>query len=185
MNPATRYSVQEGIKVVEAYFATKLLIQTPRQFCRDFPGRNAPTRVTILRLLNKFRETGNIQDKNKGHSRWLRSGRTDNNIDNVREHLAMSPRKSPRRLSQEADLSRTSVMRIVHQDLHMFPYKIQILQAQIAANKAERLAFCQSIISRRIEDHPNFLDLIFFRDEAHFHLSGQVNKQNMWFWAQA
>ena len=63
-------------------------------------------------------------------------------------------------------------MRIMHQDLHMFPYKIQILQAQTAADKAERLAFCQSII-RRIEDHPTFLDLIFFSDEAHFDLSGQ------------
>ena len=89
MNPATRYSAQEGIKIVEAYFTTKLLIQTYRQFWRDFPGRNAPTRVTILRLLNKFRETGSIQDKNKGHSRRLRSGRADNIIDNVREHLAI------------------------------------------------------------------------------------------------
>ena len=185
MDPATRNSVQEGIKIVEAYFATKSLIQTQRQFRRDFPARNAPTRVTILHLLNKFRETGSIQDKNKGHSGQLRSARTDPNIDNVREHLAMSPRKSARHLSQETDLSRTSVMRIMHHNLHMFPYKIQILQAQAAVNKEERLAFCQSIISRRTEDHPNFLDLNFFSDEAHFHLSGQVNRQNMQFWVQA
>ena len=66
----------------------------------------------------------------------------------------------------------------------MFLYKIYILQAQTAANKAERLAFCQSI-SWRIEDHPNFLDLIFFSDEAHFHLIGKVNKQNMQFLVQA
>ena len=65
----------------------------------------------------------------------------------------------------------------------MFLYKIQILQDQTGANKAERLAFCQSI-SRQIEDYPNFLDLIFSSGEAHFHLSGQV-KQNMQFWAQA
>ena len=68
-------------------------------------------------------------------------------------------------------------MSIMHQDLHMFPYKIQILQTETAANKAERLAFCQSV-SRQIEDHSNFLDLIFFSDEKHFHLSGQVNKQH-------
>ena len=185
MDPATRYLVQEGIKIVEAYFTTKSLIQTQRQFRKDFPGRNAPIRVTILRLLNKCKETRSIQDKNKGHNGWRRSARTDPNIDNTREHLAMSPRKSTRRLSQETDLSRTSVMRIMHQDLLMFLYKIQILQAQTAVNKAERLAFCQSIISRQTEDHPNFLDLIFFSDEAHFHLSGQVNKQNMRFWTQA
>lgn len=105
----------------------KSLIQTQRQFRRDFPGRNAPTRVTILRLLDKFRETGGVQDKKKGHSGRPRSARTDPNIDNVREHLARSPSKSTRRLLQETDLSRTSVIRIMHQDLHMFPFKIQIL----------------------------------------------------------
>lgn len=75
-------------------------------------------------------------------------------------------------------------MRIIHQDLQLFPYKIQILQLQTDANKAERLAFGQTI-SQRIEDHPDFLDVIFFSDEANFHLSGHVNKQNMRFWANA
>ena len=93
MDPATRYSVQERIKIMEAYLATKSLIQTQRQFRRDFPGRNAPTRATILRILNKFRETGSVQDKNQGHSGRTRSARTDPHIDNVRGHLAMSPKE--------------------------------------------------------------------------------------------
>ena len=125
MDPATQYLVQERIKIVEAYFTTKSLIQTQRQFDRDFPGRNAPTRATILRLLNKFRETGSV---NKGHSGWPRSARTDPNMDNVREHLAMSPRKSKRHLSQETDLSRTSVMRIMHQNLHRTFCMLRLLQ---------------------------------------------------------
>ena len=176
--------MQERIKIMEAYFATKSLIHTQRQFRRDFPIRNAPTRATILHLLNKFWETESVHDKNKGQSGRPRSARTDPNINNVRQHLAMSPRKSTRLLSQETDRSKTSVKRIMHQDLHRFPYKIQILQARTAASKAERLAFCQST-SPRIGDHPYFLDLIFFRDEAHFHLSRHVNKQNTRYLAQA
>ena len=104
MDPATRYLVHESIKIFEAYFATKSIIQTQRQFRRDFPGRNAPIIVTILRLLNKFRETGSVQDKTKGHSGRPRSSRNDFNLDTVREHLAMSPRKSTRHLSQETDV---------------------------------------------------------------------------------
>ena len=184
MDRETRYSVQERIKVVEAYFATKSIVLTQRQFGRDFPGRNAPSRLTVRRLLDKFRETGSVGDKNKGHSGRPRSARTENNIETLRQRLAESPRKSTRRLSQEAALSRSTVIRIIHQDLHMFPYKIQVLQAQTEGNKAERLAFCQNI-SQQIEDHPDLLDLIFFSDEANFHLSGHVNKQNMRFWAQA
>jgi len=48
------------------------------------------------------------------------------------------------------------------------------------ANKAEQRAFGQTI-SHRIEDHPEFLDFIFFCDEANFHLSGYVNKHNVRF----
>ena len=71
---------------MEAYFTTRSLIQTQRKFRRDFPDRNAATIVTILCLLNKFREIGSAQDKNKGHSGRPRSAGTYPNIDNVREH---------------------------------------------------------------------------------------------------
>ena len=51
-----------------------------------------------------------------------------------------------------------------------------MLQQKTDANKRERLEFCQSI-SERIENNPGVLDPIFFSDEAHFHLSGHINKQ--------
>ena len=38
-------------------------------------------------------------------------------------------------------------------------------------------------ISERIGNNPGDLGLILFNDEAHYHLSGHVNKQNMKFWA--
>jgi len=70
-------------------------------------------------------------------------------------------------------------MNIMHQDLHLYSYKIQILQLQTDANNAEKFAFGH-IISDRIEDHP-----LPFRNDVNFHLSGDVNQQNMRFWAQA
>ena len=38
-------------------------------------------------------------------------------------------------------------------------------------------------ISERTENDPQLLDCLLFSDEAHFHLSGHVNRQNFWFWA--
>jgi len=35
--------LQERIKIVEAYFTTKLVVQTQRQFRRDFPDRTLTT----------------------------------------------------------------------------------------------------------------------------------------------
>ena len=77
MDPPTRYTVQERIKIVEAYFATKSVVLTQRQFRRDFPRKNPPSRLTIRRLLEKFRETGSVGDTNKGDSGRPRSSRTD------------------------------------------------------------------------------------------------------------
>jgi len=57
------------------------------------------------------------------------------------------------------DLSRSSVMRMKHEDLHLFTHTTQILQLQTDANKAERRAFGQTI-SQQIEANPDFMDFI-------------------------
>ena len=63
-------------------------------------------------------------------------------------------------------------------DLKLFPYKVQILQKQADTNKGERSEFCQAS-KERIENNPGDTGLILLSDEAHFHLSSYVNKQNM------
>ena len=133
---------------MEAYFELKSVTQTQRRFVIDFPGRNPPSRLTIRRLVLKFRETGYVTNANKGHSGRPRSARTAINTEIVRQRLEESPRKSTRRLSQEISLSRTTVRRILNTDLHLFPYRVQILQAQTATNREERLAFCRNISQR-------------------------------------
>ena len=101
----------------------------------------------------------------------------------MREHLEESPRKSSRHLSQKTGISRTSVLRILHDHLKHFPYKIQILQRQTGHNKAEQETLCEDI-NQRIENIPGLLDLIFVSDEALCHLNGYINKQDIHFWAQ-
>ena len=124
-------------------------------------------------MVAKFRETGSVADAHKGHSGRHRSAIIPDNIQNLRERLEESPRKSTRRLSQETGISRTSVLRIFHDNLKLFPYKIQILQRQTDRNKAERETFCDDI-SQRVENEPGLLDLIFFSDAPIFYQSGSI-----------
>ena len=93
------------------------------------------------------------------------------NIQNLQECHEESPRKSTRRLSQETGISRTSVLRILHNELKLFRYKIQILQRQTDQNKAERETFCEDI-SQRIENDPGLLDLNDLNDVDHCGLCG-------------
>lgn len=52
---------------------------------------------------------------------------------------------------------------------------MQVFQAQMQANKTERLDFAQKI-RKRIEDNLELLGVLLFNDEAYLHLRGHVNK---------
>jgi hypothetical protein len=46
-----------------------------------------------------------------------------------------------------------------------------------------RLQFCENLLAK-IKENANFIENLWMSDEAHFHLTGYVNKQNMRYWAQ-
>ena len=157
MDPTGRYTTQQRIKIIEAYFTAKSVLLTQWQCRKDFGRNNVPDGRTIQRLVAKFRKTGSVADAN--NDRHCSSfAIIPENIQNLREHHGESPRKSTRRLSQETGISRTSVLRILHNELKLFCYKIQILQRQTDQNKAERETFCEDI-SQRNENDPGLLDL--------------------------
>ncbi|KAI6661966.1 hypothetical protein LOD99_9635 [Oopsacas minuta] len=106
-----------------------------------------------------------------------------NNIEKVKRKLADSPHRSSRRLSRELQLSRTTVRRILVDDLNLFSFKIQILQKQSTVQKEKRLAFAK-LIAGKVEKKEIDIGNIDWSDEAHFHISGHVNKQNMRIWGE-
>ena len=152
MDPTGRYTTQQRIKIIEAYFTAKSVLLTQWQCRKDFGRNNVPDGRTIQRLVAKFRKTDARKPRSfiVRHNSWEYSEFTGTPWG--------FPRKSTRRLSQENGISKTSVLRILHDDLKLFPYKIQILQRQTDQNKAERETFCEDI-SQRIENDPGLLDL--------------------------
>ena len=100
----------------------------------------------------------------------------------MQRKLENSPRRSTRTLGRELKLSTTSVWRILRKELKKFAYKIQMKQAQTPKNREQRTEFGNKMADR-IESDSEFLKQIIFSDEAHFHLSGHVNRQNCRFWA--
>ena len=56
MGPTGRYTTQQRIKIIKAYFATKSDILTQRQCRRSFGRNNVPDGRTIQRLVTKFSE---------------------------------------------------------------------------------------------------------------------------------
>ena len=76
-------------------------------------------------------------------------------------------------------VSDRSVRRILHLDLKFHPYKIMMVQELEECDWHERQAACERMLANV---QPGRL---ICTDEAHFHLSGFVNKQDFRYWAEA
>ena len=149
--------MQQQIKIIEVYFAAKSVLLTQRQCREDFGRNNVPEgRINFGR--QKVWWPQRLTLFILRHNSWEYS-----------EFMGMPwriPRKSTCCLSQETGILRKSFLRILHDDLKLFPYKIQILQRQTDQNKAEWETFCKDII-QRIENDPSLLDLDDLNDVDH------------------
>jgi hypothetical protein len=68
--------------------------------------------------------------------------------------------------------------RILKQDLHLYPYILQVYQELLPADPADGLEFSTWFVNI-LENDERALSKTFFTDEAYSHLSGYVNSQNM------
>ena len=171
------------VSMVELYWQFGRSCNRVRNALRSMFGRRAlPTNKTILETVNKFHDTGTIQNLQKGHSGRPRTVQTEENTTTVEEFFEENPHCSTRRASAELALSRTSVRRILKK-VKMHPYKVQVFQQLTQYDMERRLAFAQKML-RWLDRGKVNSDQIWFSDEAHFWLSGYVNKQNYRFWAK-
>lgn len=161
----------------EAYFSNgRSIISTQRAFRTRFnivPGGRVPGRQSIVSWVKTFRESGNVTKSRPARRRV----RTEENIERVRVSVLRSPRRSARKHALALGISDRTVRRILHQDLQFHPYKLALVQKLHEPDFGARQNACEAL-------HENLPDdaVVFFSDEAHFHISGCVNKQNMRYW---
>lgn len=132
----------------------------------------------IYKCVTKFRNVGTVSRK---PGSGAPKKRTPEMIADVAARIQRSPKKSVRRLSQETDFSYGTCHKILKKDLHLYPYKITVVQELLPPDPVTRREYCQWFMNNL--NNNNTLDLTFFSDEAWFHLSGYVNKQNMRTWS--
>lgn len=173
------FSKDERVFIIESYFAYKSYERVKDEFRLKFPNSAVPNNTTITRLINKFRETGSVQDrKSTGRPSVL----TEQVLDNVKQRLTTSPRKSLRKLSVQAGLSLSSTFRATKK-LNLRPYRIGVVHELKDVDHGKRIQYCRWIRSLVNDNGIEILDRVYFSDEAWFHLDGYVNSQNCRIWS--
>ena len=180
---------------IEKAFCVKTYIENQHSvkavqtcFCKEF-GRDSrkkdstPSARSIHYWYKQFTEKGCLSvSHERKHKVLTKPTRSDENIDIVNRSVDEAPKKSIRRRSSELKISKSSLQRILKQDLHLKPYHISVHQGITTANKEKRTAMCQWFIMRVRQDNA-FLKNVWFSDEAHFYCSGNVNARNNIHWA--
>jgi hypothetical protein len=174
-------SLEQRVFIIEQYFIN-FNTQCPTKEClnafvREYGKKSTPSRRNIQKLVLKFRQTGNIASKNHIRKRHILTEEKINEIDNS---FKRNPHTSLRRRSTELDLSYESCRKAA-KELKLFPYRIRTIQELKEPDIIKRTQFCNWFLNFAHKD--GILDLIFFTDEAWFHLSGHVNSQNSRIWA--
>ena len=177
-------SIELKMTIIEAYFENgrsparvrRLLLSRGSKWSTVVPTLS---NQQIKRVVNQLQTNYTLKKISPpGRSRSVISNK---NLDRIKKKLELSPRRSVRSLSRELGISKTTTWRMLRKELKKFPYKIQLREKQTPETKEKRVDFA-NFMSDRIESDKNFLQHILFSDEAHFHLSGYVNRQNMRFW---
>lgn len=98
--------------------------------------------------------------------------------------IKTNPNESIRRRSQQLGVSQTSLWRILHEDLGLYPYKIKLTQELKPNDHLLRRNFSKWALEK-LENATDFYQKVVFSDEAHFWLNGFVNKQNCRIWSSS
>ena len=170
------------IRLVELYFSCgESVAKARRAFCRETGRKRAPSASSIQCLVNRFHVTGSV----KKASKRIRSSSKKKERAAKKIRQAVEEEKgvvSTRRLSRRAKVPRTTVQRVMQEDLGLYPYKLQLTQKLKRGDKTMRRVFCKWLL-QQCEAEPDFVEKLFMSDEANFPLDGVVNKQNCRIWS--
>ncbi len=131
------------------------------------------SRQFISKTIKRWRETGTTDDRPR--SGRPRSARTAQLVHKVRERFRRNRRRSVRKLAEKLDTPRTTVRRIVKDDIGLKPYKHQKVHGLSTAQKDKRLVRCKRLLRR---SGNNRVNSIVFSDEKIFTVEEKLNKQN-------
>ena len=106
---------------------------------------------------------------------------SEENIERVRQAFQRFPMKSIRTAARQLKLPRSIVHKVLHKNLRLHAYKVQMLQAIQPNDMPRRKEFAVNMLQRISEDEA-FLKRVCFSDEATFHVSGKLNKHNVRIW---
>ena len=136
-------------------------------------GNYGISRSMVYRTVKRLQETGNIADRPK--SGRPRSIRTKKMKESVRLRIHRNRRRTMGKLAKSLGISKTSVFRLIREDLMLLPFKKRRCYGLTVAQIKKRFERAKHLISLYAGKK---LDQIIFSDEKLFSIEEKCNPQN-------
>lgn len=169
------FAVEQYLKCGES------LVRARRAFCSHFDIwrlNDSPSTQLIRSWVKRFRQEGTVV--NRPPTGPSTSAATPERVAQVRQEIIRNPRKSVTKIAASTGIKKSTVHAILKKKLKLHPYKMQIVQKLNDSDYVLRETYARTMLERFRT--PRTLGNILFSDEAHFHIGGYVNKQNMRYW---
>lgn len=171
---------QQRVAAVKHYYQSQGNgAEAARRLAFEFDIRTVQGR-NITNIVKKFEQTGSVNDAPKP-GRPVSSTTTEKG-DELVASVRRSPQKSTRRLSLELDISQASVLRLL-KERNLKPYIPRLFHALADGDTDRRMEFAEIFLNKVKQDR-NFIDNIWWSDEATFKLNGHINRHNCVYWAE-
>ena len=145
------YTFEQCWKILRHYFENHGNgAECVRKSRTNFARREAPSASHVRYLVKKVKQPGILIDKPKREK--PKTLRTPENIAAVAESVCEVPSTSIHHRPQQLNISETSLRRIMHKDLGMTPYKVQLVQVLKPMDHSMRFRFAKWACDRLTED---------------------------------
>jgi len=171
------YTLEEWVLIVCTYWKTESIKSCQQQSVEKFGGRHPPNKSSIWALSKRLETKGTLLDEHTGGHPKM----SEEMIQNVKDWLLASPKKSLHWLSQESGLPR-STCQCAAKKAKLHAYRISVVHELKEPDQVKWVAYCWWF-QTLLKENPGILDYIWFLAEAWFHVSGYVNSQNSHIWA--
>ena len=142
-----RLTITQRIKIIKtSYKNGDSAIVMYRPLRRDYGLHNRPIEQAIGKIAKKFKATGVVTNIEKPvHHRFARPAEY---ITILSESVAEDPNVLIPRRCQELGLSYDTLWRLLHSDLHLHPYKVQLTQQLKPAELPQRRRYVKWVLEQ-------------------------------------
>ena len=182
MTQSKRYTPVQRFHLACLWEQFRSVTVVQRTFARMFELSARDSRPSRDAILSAHETALTIGLASAPHSGRNRSARCEENVQRVVTAVMETPKTSQRRLSQQLNLSKSTIQRIL-KERKFHPYRLRVLHALNEEDYENRLDFAEEII-QMIDQDPECMKFFFFSDDANFHVSGAINTWNCRYYAQ-